>query len=141
MTESVVCCNEHLEYLKKINFEKHLKNINKKLKNKKIILYCAGIFCETIIENFDLTNLNIIGIADRKFTEHQEEETVFGYKVLAPGEMAALKPDYVLVATSDFLRIMEEIEVDYLKGTKIKIKPLIRKPFKDLCKDFMELLF
>ena len=35
---------EHLDYLKKIGFEKHLKKITKKLKDKKIVLWGRYIF-------------------------------------------------------------------------------------------------
>lgn len=51
-----------LEMLKKINFAKHLKKLERKYKNKKILLYGMNEEFFTIIQNFDLSYLNIIGI-------------------------------------------------------------------------------
>lgn len=47
-----------LEMLKKINFAKHLKKLETKYKNKKILLYGMNEEFFTIIQNFDLSNLN-----------------------------------------------------------------------------------
>ena len=123
---------EHLEYLKKIDFEKHLKKITKKLKGSKIVLYGAGSFFKVIYDNYDLSGLDIVGISDKKFEGHAENEEFCGYKVLAPHEIVDLEPDYILVATLKFVRIIEGFYIDTYKDSKIKIKPLIKKPLKEL---------
>ena len=127
---------EHLDYLKKIGFEKHLKKITKKLKDKKIVLYGAGTFFKVIYDNFDLSGLNIIGISDKRFEEHEDNEEFCGYKVVAPKEMKELNPDYILVGTLKFVRIIENFYEDMFKGSKIKIKPLIKKPLRELWLEF-----
>ena len=132
MTET----QEHIDYLKKIGFEKHLKKITKKLKDKKIVLYGAGTFFKVIYDNYDLSGLNIIGISDKKFEDHEENEEFCGYKVVAPEEIKDLNPDYVLVGTLKFVRIIENFYAGLFEGSKIKIKPLIRKPFLELWKEF-----
>ena len=38
-------------------------------KNKKIVLYGAGQFCNCVFENYDLSKLNIIAIADARFED------------------------------------------------------------------------
>lgn len=122
----------HLEYLETVNFSKQLGKLNKKLKNKSIVIYGTGIFFEVLKNNYDLSPLNIIAVSDRKFTNHEQDEEFLGYKVCAPEEIASLNPDCVLVATINIVKIMESLENTVLKGTKIKLMPLVRKPFKDI---------
>lgn len=122
-------------YIEQFNFAEHLEKLNKKLKNKKIIIYGAGIFFEAIKELYDLSQLDIIGISDRRFLEHKKGETFLGYTVYSPDEIKDVNPDYVLVATKFYINIIENLYYETLKGTKIKIKPLLKKPFKVLFKE------
>lgn len=126
------------DYLCGFNFEKHLEKLKKKLKNKTIIIYGAGIFFEVINKYFSLDGLNIIGIADRKFNEHDENEKFLGYKVYAPEEIKNINPDYILVATKYFIDVIENLYYVLLKGTRIKIKPLVKKPFLTLLNEIWE---
>lgn len=116
-------------YLEMYNFEKHLKKMNKKLKNEKIVLYGSGVFFEVINEYYDLSELNIIGISDRRFVNHAQDERFLDYTMLAPEEIKGVNPDYVLVTTKFFINIIEDLYYNTLKRTKIKIKPLVKKPF------------
>lgn len=125
----------NINYLCEYNFENNLANLKKKLKNKKIMIYGAGIFFAAIHKYFDLDGLNIIGIADRRFEEHTENEQFLGYKVYSPNEIRDVNPDYVLVATKFFIDIIEDLDETVLKNSKIKIKPLMKKPFLVLWKE------
>lgn len=122
-------------YLESFNFEKHLKKLNKKLKNKKIIIYGAGAFLEVIKKYYDLSKLNIIAVADKRYSINDDSETFLGYKTCSPEEIIELEPDFVLVATKFFINIIEDLYYYTLKDTKIKIKPLIKKPFMTLLKE------
>lgn len=126
--------NPHLEYLEHWNFEKNLKKLSKKLKNKKVLIYGAGAFFKTVTEYFDLSELNIIGIADMKFKEHGENETFLDYKVFSPFEIKNLNPDYILVSVLKDVGVREDLEDD-LADTKIKILPLVRKEFWALVRE------
>lgn len=123
---------EHKKYLQKINFQKRLNNLSKTLKNKTIIIYGAGSFFESIVENYNIKTLNIIGLADKKFSNHTEGETFLEYKVYSPKEIKELNPDYVLTGTLMVINTIEELESTVLKDTKIKIKPLIKKTIREL---------
>lgn len=125
----------NLNYLYEFNFDKTLPNLVKKLKNKFVVIYGAGVFLELIKKYFNISELNIIGISDRKFEKHVENEEFLGYKVYSPDEIRDLKPDYVLVATKNYINIIESLYYETLKGTKIKIKPLMQKPFITLVKE------
>ncbi len=126
---------ENLNYLFQYNFDKTLPKLVKKLKGKSIVLYGAGIFLELIKKYFNLSELNVIGIADRRFSSHGENEEFLGYKAISPDEIKSLKPDYVLVATKKYIDIIEDLYYNTLKGSKIKIKPLIKKDFWTLVKE------
>ena len=86
------------------------------------MIYGAGIFFAAIHKYFDLDGLNIIGVADRRFEEHTENEQFLGYKVYSPNEIRDVNPDYVLVATKFFIDIIEDLDETVLKNSKIKIK-------------------
>lgn len=124
--------SEFSKYLTKINFQQRLDKLAKKLKNKTIVIYGTGIFFEVINREYDLSCLNIIAISDKKFTEHTENQQFLGYKVCAPEEIRELNPSYVLLGTKNIVTLLEDLEVNLLKNTKIKVRPLIRKPLKDL---------
>lgn len=126
---------DFIEYLEKIHFAKHLSKIAKKLKDKTVVIYGAGSFYQTLMNKYDLSCLNIIAISDRKFINHEDGATFNGYKVCAPDEIKSLKPDYVLVSMIYPINVIEDLEETSLKNVKVKIKPLINKPFIDIWKE------
>ena len=64
--------NDLIQYLYDNNFKKQLKTLENKLSGKKIVIYGAGQFFELIHEYYNLSKFNIIGIADKKFTENDK---------------------------------------------------------------------
>ena len=130
--------DELLEELKKYKFDKQLKKLNKKLKNKAVIIYGTGLFFQKIKENYDLSGLNIIGVSDRKYTSEEEGKESFGYKIVPLDKIIDYKPDYVLISTLKFLGIMDDFKNNVFKGTKIKVLPLVDKPFLTLLKEIFE---
>ena len=126
---------ENLNYLYKLDFDKTLPKLTKKLDGKKVLLYGAGKLLELIKKYFDISDLDIIGISDKRFVNHAENEEWYGYKVYAPQEIKELNPDFVLITTKFYIKIIEELLYDVLKGTKIKVKPLVKKSFMTLLKE------
>lgn len=124
-----------LEHLKKVKFEKQLLKLNKKLHNKKVVIYGTGLLFQRVIKNYDLSKLDIIGISDMKYTPQQEGTTEFGYKIIPLDKIASYKPDYVLISTINFLNIMENFKNNVFVDTKIKILPLVDKSFLMLLKE------
>lgn len=125
----------NINYLYKYNFDKTLPKLIKKLKNKKVVFYGAGVYLELIQKNFDISKLNVIGIADKKYEINKTESSFLGYKTVSPSEIADLKPDYVIVSTKNYISIIEDLHYNILHGTKIKIKPLVKKPLGTLIKE------
>ena len=123
------------EYLEHIKFEKYLDKLNKKLKNKTVIIYGSGSLFQYIKKNYDLSKLNIIGVSDMKFNSKQEGEDFLGYKIIPKDKMTSYKPDVVLVATLKYLGITEDFEINVFNKTKTKIYPLARIPLANLIKE------
>lgn len=122
--------SSHIEYLKKIKFEKRLKQLEKKLKNKRVAIYGAGAFFQDLCKCYNLQNLNIVAISDRSFNE---KGTFMGFTSCPISEITSFSPDYILVGTINFVQIIEDLEQQFDKS--IKIRPLIKKPFIDLWKE------
>ena len=129
----------NLNYLFKHKFDKTLPKLIKKLKNKKVVFYGAGIYLEVIKKYFDISGINVIGIADKKFEIYCQNEEFLGYKTIAPSDIENIKPDYVIVTTKNYISIIEDLYFDLLKGKKIKIKPLVKKSFITLVKEIWAL--
>lgn len=125
----------NLIYLYRNKFDKTLPKLVKKLKNKKVVFYGAGIFFEVIKKYFDISKLNVLGISDKKYEINKAQEEFLGYKTIAPSDIQSYKPDYVIVATKFYVSIIEELYFDVLYKKKIKIKPLVKKSFVTLLKE------
>ena len=123
---------EHLEHVK---FDRYLKKLYKRLKNKSVIVYGSGALFQYIVKNYDLSKLNILGVSDMKFTEAQEGKDFLGYKVIPKSRMKYYEPDVVLVATLKYLTIIEDFALNIFNNTKTKIYPLAKMPLWDLIKD------
>jgi len=136
--EEIPMERENYNYLETFKFNKHLNKLTKKLKNKSIVLYGAGSFLEVINKYFDLSELNIIGVSDKRFERYGNNEGTFlGYKTIKPHEIRDLKPDYVLVATKFFIKIIEDLMSNTLSDTNIKIRPLVKKSFFTLLREII----
>lgn len=121
-------------YLRKIDFNKKLKNLERKLNKKKIIIYGTGTFFQFIHNNYNLKKLNIIGISDMKYSVEQEGKIDLDYPIVPKQMIVKYNPDYILVATENYINIIEDFELKYLKDTKIKILPLAKKNLIDTLK-------
>ncbi len=113
--------DELLEILKKKNFQKRLDKLSKKYKDKKILLYGAGLFFDVVYENFDLSAFNIIGISDRCF---QSARLHKGFKAFPPEQVSEQNPDLILIMTYNYDVIEKFFKEVLLKGTKIKYEPV-----------------
>lgn len=120
------------EFLAKKNFQKRIDKLSKDYAGKKIMIYGAGMVFEAVKENYDLSKLNIIGIADMKFDEDQE---FMGYKTYEYDTFMNQKPDIVLIGmiepdiAEDFFK--EELFEEY---GEFKHEPLIKFSIFDLIK-------
>lgn len=126
--------NDLVKYLKRKNFKQRLKNLEKRFKGKKIVIYGTGILFNTIREEYDLSNLNIIAVSDRKF-ETENQGSYAGFKSVAPKEIKELKPDCVLVSTLNVVNVLEYLRYQLLAKEDIRITSIVKKSFWEVIKE------
>lgn len=125
-----------LDFLKKVNFEKQLKKLEKLYKDKKVLIYGAGLFFETINNNYDLNGLNIIGISDKNKTSDDNIQTLYGYQAVKPDDIKKINPDIILVCVLDPIYLIEALKRDY---DKIKIAPFVNKGRKKFFEEILKI--
>ena len=102
------------------------------------MIYGAGLFFKEIKDNYDLSKLNIIGISDRKYQLNQEGQEDLGYKIIPFAKIFNYKPDCILIATLNTYNIYQNLNNNKkTKEAKIKILPMVEKPFFDLLKEVL----
>ncbi len=116
-----------LKYLKLNNAQKQIDRLANKLKNKKVVLYGIGKYYQTIIENYDLSKLNIIAVCDKKF-ENISNYPSLTYKAITPYELKTYDYDCIVVSLINDIEVIKKIDKEILEGTKNEKKrvfPLI----------------
>ncbi len=127
---------DFLEYLKKYDAQKKINKLAKKYKNKRVIIYGAGQFAKIVFENFDMSKLNIIAVADKKFEQEGEHE-FFNLNCVKPNDLRDMDYDVILIANFDYKMFSYILDENILYGTKnvaVEIRPLINLEFMDLFK-------
>lgn len=112
-----------LGYLKAVHAQRQINKLARKYKNKKIVIYGAGEYFQILKNNFDLSNLNIVGIADKKF-ETSKDSNPTQYLALAPEELKEFDLDVILVALSDDTSLCDYLEYQLLINTENEGKPV-----------------
>ena len=125
---------ENLRYLAKHSFDKTFPKLVKSLKGKNIIIYGAGPLFQLIKKHYDISDLNIIGIADKKYETSTEEVSELGYKIFRLDEIANSGADYILVSVKFYISVIEDLH-ERFKATNIKIKPLVQKSLWTILKE------
>lgn len=126
------------QYLKDVNFEKRLEKLAKKLKNKRVIFYGAGLFFRIINENYDLGVLNIAGVSDRVFMQNPDSENIknfMGYKIIPPQDILTADADYIIICTFNFISTLAYLKNYILRNSKIKILPIVPKSIVELIEE------
>ena len=125
---------DFLNYLQKYNAQEKINKLAKKYKNKRVVIYGAGQFAKTAFENYDLSKLNIVAIADKKF-EQEGEHHFFNINCVKPNDLKNLDYDVILIANFDYKMFATILDESILYGSKnaaVEIRPLINLEFKDL---------
>lgn len=130
---------DHLEFFNEVNAQKQIDRLAKKYKNKRVIIYGAGIYYQTLADNYDLSQLNIVGICDKKFETGKTSNNT-PYTPLAPEELNEIDFDVILVAVYRCIAIEEFLKFRLLingKNHNKKIRPFIKPTLLYFLKTFI----
>ena len=100
---------------KRIHADRIIKNLARKYKNKKIVVYGAGIMSKILFENYDTSQLPILAVCDKKF---KGGEIFFGYQTISPEKLKELDFDVLLVLLKRYQNLKDYLKYDLLFGTK-----------------------
>lgn len=112
-----------LGYFKSVHAQRQINKLARKYKNKKIVIYGAGEYFQILKNNFDLSKLNIVGIADKKF-ETSKDSNPTPYLALAPEELKDFDLDVILVALYDDTSLCDYLEYQLLINTQNEDKTI-----------------
>ena len=127
-----------LKYLEANNAQKQIDKLAKKLKNKRVIIYGAGEYFETILNNYDLSKLNIVAISDLKFVSDINSNTT-PYKPIVPDDLKTFDADVIVMALVNDLNVLSIIDNKILKNSKnenMEIRPIITPTISYIIKLF-----
>ena len=107
---------DYVSFYQEISAQKQIDKLAKKYNNKRIVIYGAGIMSNLLFKNYNLKELNIIAICDKKFGADCNEK-YFGYPTISPEELKVYNCDVILVLVKTFSKIAEYIKYDLLINT------------------------
>lgn len=129
---------DELKYwLERREFSENLDKLAKKYKNKKIVLYGAGILARVILDNYDLSKLNIVAIVDAKFTG---EEEFYNLKTVSPDKIPEIMPDLILINTYSAIIIKEYLDKNFPELKKLPKFSIVKSTMKDKIEVIKEIL-
>ena len=129
---------DYKRYYEEINAKQQLKKLAKQYKNKKIIVYGAGLMSNVLLENYDLSELNIVAFCDAKFVN--SDEKYFSYSAINPKELASIDFDVLLINVYRWQDIENNTKFSQLIGTKnenVIVKRLFFPTLKFLLKNIL----
>ena len=117
---------EWIDYFKTINEQKYINRLGKKYKNKRILLYGAGITAEALLETCNLSGINIVGISDIRFQQSNEQDFC-GIKTIKPSLLNNKDFDTILFTMKLYRKAEKSLKE---QGIKAKMCSVIKKDFK-----------
>lgn len=93
--------DDYIKFFRKCGFEKRLKNLSRKYKDKKVLLYGNGIFFDALVDSYDLNSyFNVVGVSDIRYLNNKPD-TYKNFKVFAPYDFKNEDIDVVICSTVD----------------------------------------
>ncbi len=114
LTQTPIKYEDYLNYFYSIDLQNKIDQLSKKYKNKKIFIYGAGIIAKCVLENFDLSRLNIIGICDRKFKDN-EKEKFYQYETYSYEQIKQLDVEVCLLLILNVKEIKKQDKSNNIK--------------------------
>ena len=95
-----------MDFFKSKRFKKNLIKLKKKLKNKRVVFYCNGIYFDALTDVYNLSEyFTVSGISDIRY-ENKETSTYKNYNCIKPSELINADIDYIIVSSPnpDFIK-------------------------------------
>ncbi|MFH0703363.1 MAG: hypothetical protein V2B14_07520 [bacterium] len=128
--------NELSKWIEKKKFQKRIHELSKKYEGKKVILYGAGLLASVMLDQYDLSTLNIIGVADIRFFDGEIDFK--GYKAISPFNISDYTPDVILIANYNSYDVKDFLKENVLQELgKISIESIVKKNFKEKIEEFL----
>lgn len=122
--------NEKFEtFLDKQRAQEKINKLAKKYKNKRIVIYGAGEYTRCLFKNYDLSKLNVVAIADKRFEEDKVHE-FYSLNCIKPEILKEFDCDAIFISNFKYTNIYDFLTEELLKCSKnknIEIRPLIGK--------------
>ena len=109
-----------IKYFKKYNQQKYINKISRFLNGKTAVLYGYGIIGEILMDNYDLSGLNIVGISDAKFSSDSSGQ-INGIKKISPERLFENDFDVILSALKTERPIFNLLNKNNVKKDVISI--------------------
>ena len=90
--------------------EEYIKKLKERLKDKKVIIYGAGKFFRLLNSKGVFSDLNVIGICDKKYLQEDEAGQESGYNIISIENLASFRPDYIIAAVQKPLALINELQ-------------------------------
>ena len=123
---------EEKEYLKEIGFGQKLDEFCKNAGSKTVLIYGAGKMFNAIVQNYDLSKLNIIGISDRRFENENDSGQFMGFNICLPQEIKKLKPDYIIVSLKNYSKVWADLQYENEESCVLSMLTFQGLPYEDL---------
>lgn len=121
-TQTPIKYEDYLNYFYAVDLQSKINKLTQKYKNKPIIIYGAGIISKCIIENFDLSGLNIMGVCDRIFKE-EENKKFFCYNTYSNKSLDEIDAKICFL----FILKTKEVKKEFkINNIKIKCEEFIK---------------
>ena len=114
-----------IEYFNRINEQKYLNKLAKKLKGKKVLLYGAGMVSEILLKNYNFEEFDIAGISDKRF-ERTDEKEFCSIKAIKPEDIKKEDFDTILFCMKLFKNPLKALKSS---GIKSKMHPAIKPDY------------
>ena len=130
---------DYKKYYKEIDAQKQINKLAKKYKDKKIIIYGTGLMSDVLMENYDVSKLNIVAFADGKYQLNSDEK-YHSYNTINPKELIGIDFDILLINVLRYKDIENTTKFGILIGSKNEnkiVKRLLEPSLKFLIKNVL----
>ena len=118
------------ELFKEQNLQAVIDDLSDKNSGKRIVLFGAGDYARYIFKNYNLSNLNIVAIADERFKQNRPHE-FYGFRCLKPEDLKNEDYDLIVISGNEFIKSYNFLQriLENSKHSSTVIVPLIKKEY------------